>query len=528
MTSTLFTNGTLLTMNPAQPRAEALLVRGDKIEAVGGREELRALCGDEPCREVDLAGNTLLPGFIDGHSHISQFAQSLRFAQLRQARSMDDLLKLLNAFIHDNNIPEGAWVVGMGYDPQRLREKAHPLRGVLDRIAGHPVIVTADSGHMGCMNSRALSLADVTAESADPAGGHIGREADGHPSGYLEENAFFSVAGVIPKPTEAELMNCLARAQQIYASFGVTTAQEGLMHPADFDLLRKAGETGRLTLDIVGYADIRERDLFPHGQPRWGLDPQNRFRVGGYKMFLDGSPQGRTAWLTTPYLPKDGQPAGYRGYPVMEDGQVLRFVRLAAQDGMQLLTHCNGDAAIDQLLDAHRQPSGTRNVIIHAQLMRRDQLPRVKALGLMPSYFVAHVHRYGDTHIQNLGMQRASLISPVRSTAELGIPYTLHQDTPVMLPNMLHTLYCAMCRTTEAGVLLGPDERVTLHQALLGVTLFGAYQSFDESLKGALRPGMRADLAVAQGDWLLDAAESFRDKQVLQTYRAGELIFERN
>ncbi len=525
---TIFTNGTILTMNPAEPTAEALLERDGVIEALGGLAELRGLCGGEACREENLDGNTLLPAFIDGHSHILQFARTLHYAQLGEARSFEEIVKCLEDFIRDRRVPVGAWVIGMGYDPDRLEERAHPLRQVLDRVADHPVIVTADSGHMGCMNTKALALAGVTARTEAPEGGRIGHGADGEPDGYLEENAFSQYSRVIPAPTEEQFWQGLARAQEIYASYGVTMAQEGLMHPEDYRVLRSADEEGRLTLNLVGYADIRERDRFPHAEPGWGLRSGGRFRVGGYKLFLDGSPQGRTAWLTRPYLPKAGQPADYLGYPVMSGEQARRYVELAAADGQQLLTHCNGDAAIDQLLDAHAKPCQTRNVIIHAQLMRRDQLPRVKALGLMPSYFVAHVERYGDAHLRNLGAERAGLISPIHSTAALGIPYTLHQDTPVMPPDMLRTLYCAMCRVTGEGKPLGPEERATLSEALRGATVYGAYQYFEENRRGMLKPGMRADLTVAEGRLVSDPRESFRDKRILATYRDGEKIFTRS
>lgn len=516
----LFTNGTILTMNDNQPQTEAVLIKDGFIEATGSLRELRALCGPEKAQEVDLAHHTLIPAFVDGHSHILHCAQGLLFAQLSETRTFQEILDALKAYIDQNHVAPGEWVIGTGYDPERLVEKAHPTRALLDALKDWPVLVTADSGHMGCLNGFALRLAGIDAATPDPEGGRIGHEADGEPNGYLEEAAFTGVQRFIPAVTPQRLMEGLERAQRLYASYGVATAQEGLLHPEDCDILKAADETGRLRLDVIGYADIRQRESFAHEQPNWGLRP-GRFRIGGYKMFLDGSPQGRTAWLTKPYLPMDGQEAGYRGYPMMSLEEARRYVEIAAEEKRQLLTHCNGDAAIDQLLDAHTAPCATRNVIVHAQTMRIDQLSRAKALGLMPSFFVAHVQRYGDQHIRNLGMERAALISPVGSAERLGLRYTLHQDTPVMPPDMAGTVSCAMRRVTEAGVPLGPQERVGLMAALRGVTAYGAYQYFEEAFKGAIKPGMRADLAVMEGDWLGMPPEQLAHSRALATYKDG-------
>lgn len=516
----LLTNGTILTMDDQRPRAEAVLVDGGRVSAVGGLEELRGRLAPGSVHEIDLEGNTLLPGFVDGHSHIVHCAQSLLFAQLGQARSFADMLECLRAYIRENNVAPGEWVVGTGYDPQMLREKGHPTRPVLDALEAWPVLVTADSGHMGCMNRTALRAAGITADTPAPQGGRIGHDENGEPNGYLEEAAFTAMQRFIPPVTAQRLLHGLERAQRLYASYGVTTAQEGLLQPDSYALLKKADEAGRLWLDVVGYADIRTRDDLPHDQPRWGLR-EGRFRVGGYKLFLDGSPQGRTAWLTKPYRPKEGQPADYRGYPMLSLEEAAAYVDLAARDNEQLLTHCNGDAAIDRLLDATKRPTALRNVIVHAQTMRLDQLERVRALGLMPSYFVAHVERYGDQHIQNLGMERAALISPVASTARLGIPYTLHQDTPVMPPDMAGTVGVAMRRVTQAGVTLGEGERVSMLQALRGITTYGAYQCFEETEKGMLRAGMRADFVVMQGDWPHMSAQEIAASKALLVYKDG-------
>ena len=509
---TLFENGTVLTMDESNPVAEALLIRDGRVALAGKRKELMELCGGERPRAFDMGGGTLLPGFIDGHGHIVHTAQSLLFAPLGEARTADDVVNALNRHAHERAVPPGEWVIGTGYDPRAVRLN----RRTLDRASGHPVLVTAASGHAGCMNSRALEMCQITKDTPDPPTGRIGRDESGEPNGYLEEGAFEMARAHVPPPSMARLREGLAAAQRLYASHGVTTAQEGLLDAAGFALLKEADESDRLFLDVAAYADIRNP---PPGAV--GLRGK-RLRVLGYKLFLDGSPQGRTAWLSEPYLPVE---KGERGYPAATQAQARAAVRRAAREGVQLLTHCNGDAAIDRLLDVHQEKSRTRNVIVHAQLMRRDQLPRVKALGLMPSCFVAHVDVYGDTHIENLGLERASRISPLKSTCDMGIPFTLHQDSPVMPPNMLHTLYCAMARYTRGGALLGADERIGLHEALKAVTVYGAYQHFEENEKGALRPGMRADLVLAEGDIRACPPEELANRRVKGTWKDGGRVF---
>ena len=508
---TLFENGVILTMDDAHPTADALLMGEGRILAVGSREELRAL-GGARAEAFDLEGHTLLPGFVDGHSHLVHTAQSLLMAPLSEVESVEEALEALRA--HGRDLAPDEWLMGAGYDPRKV-----PLtRDALDSLGARPVAVSADSGHMACLNSRALALCGLREDSPDPPNGRLGRDEEGRLNGFLEEEAFTAARAHMPAPDPKRLRRGLQKAQRLYASYGLTTVQEGFLDQAGFDLLRDAACGEALSLDVVAYADARTP---PCGAVGFGL---GRLRVAGYKLFLDGSPQGRTAWLTRPYLPAEGR-AEECGYPAASDDEARAAVRRAAAENVQLLTHCNGDAAIDRLLDAHEAPSRTRNVIVHAQLMRPDQLPRVKTLGLMPSYFVKHVERYGDVHVQNLGLERAGGISPLRSTQALGIPFTLHQDTPVLPPDMLDTLRCAILRLTTSGRALGPQERIGLREALRAATVYGAYQYGEEREKGRLLPGLRADLTLAEGDLTLGPEAWPHGGRILGTWKDGVRIY---
>ncbi|MGO0862293.1 amidohydrolase family protein, partial [Clostridioides difficile] len=191
----------------------------------------------------------------------------------------------------------------------------------------------------------------------------------------------------------------------------------------------------------------------------------NRFKIGGYKIFLDGSPQGKTAWLTKPY---ENSEDGYCGYPIYKDEEVEKFINISVEEKMQLLTHCNGDAAADQLINSFEKVIKEKNikddmrpVMIHAQTVREDQVDEMKKINMIPSYFVAHTYYWGDIHIKNLGESRAFKISPLKTTIEKGLIYTLHQDTPVIAPNMLETIWCAVNRITKKGVLIGENEKIS-------------------------------------------------------------------
>lgn len=541
----LYKNGSVLTMDE-NGCCEALLTRGGLIAGVGTLAQMRALAGG-PCEEIDLAGGALLPGFIDGHSHFAQFAGSLCTAALTACRSLDDVVRTLRDFAAETALPADAWIIGFGYDHNALAEHRHPDRTVLDAVSDtRCVLISHASGHMGCLNSAALAALGITAATPDPQGGHIGRGADGAPNGYLEENAFMQAAQRAPRPDTAQMLRAMRRAQDIYFSYGITTAQEGLLKEPEDALLRGMAAAGELQLDVVGYADIAHCPQLAESAPHWTpadtaadvpAPPayEGHYRVGGYKLFLDGSPQGRTAWLSQPYTPEAGQSADYRGYPVWPDEDVRRFVSRAAAEGRQLLTHCNGDAAAQQLLDAHAFVqelrggvpgiASRRNVIIHAQLLRVQQLPEVAALGLMPSYFVAHTYYWGDVHLKNLGARRAGHISPVASTARLGIPYTFHMDTPVLRPDALMCMQCAVLRRTRAGVPLAESEAVPVAEALRGVTVNGAYQYFEERAKGTLAPGKAADLVQLAENPLTADPERLAQIAVVRTMKGGETVY---
>ena len=277
----LFFGGSILTMEDA-PAPEAVLVRDGKIAAAGPLAALTALAPG--ARRRDLEGCCLMPAFLDAHSHITALASTLGLCQLGAAGSFREIRTALQDYRAAH--PQG-WTVGFGYDHNVLDERAHPTRQVLDEcMPGVPVLITHASGHMGVASTAALEAMGITADTPDPEGGRIGREADGRtPNGYLEETAFLRIRAALPAPSRADACKALAAAEQTYLSHGIVLAQEGLADQGRYDLLASA----RLTVDTVGYADLKHDP-----------DLAERPGIGGDKIFLDGSPQGRTAWMLEP------------------------------------------------------------------------------------------------------------------------------------------------------------------------------------------------------------------------------------
>lgn len=512
--------------------AQAVLVSDGKIEAVGTEQELRELAGDS-CEQIDCRGGALLPSFIDAHSHLTALAQTLAFCDLSEAVNFSQIVEKLQQFAAQKEWGQGDWLISFGYDHNNLEEKRHPDRHLLDRAAAEiakvtgtelPIVMTHASGHMGVLSSLALEKLGIDAKTPDPEGGVIAREADGTPSGYLEEKAFIETTAQLPRPSLEDRMRNIEQAQKIYWSYGITTIQDGLTKTAEWELLQTMAQQGRLKSDVVCYADLLDHRALVQENPEYTGPYRNHLRIGGYKIFLDGSPQGKTAWLTEPY--EGGNDCGY---PIYGDQQVEHFVRQAVEDQQQLLAHCNGDAAAQQYLDACRRVGNTasiRPVMIHAQLLRPDQLPILKQVGMIPSYFVAHTWFWGDVHLQNLGEQRAQNISPLHATEQMEIPYTLHQDTPVIPPDMLQTVWCAVNRRSKSGHNMGEQQRVSTAQALRAVTASAAFQYFEEEQKGTIFPGKWADLVLLSENPLQKEEEQLNNVRVLKTIFHGEKLYD--
>jgi predicted amidohydrolase YtcJ len=526
--------GRIITMDPSQPFAEAVLVEGERIVAVGGKELRKAHEGD--ARVVELGRRAMLPGFIDAHGHLTATAAYINFVNLSPppVGPVADVARLqttLREHIERERIPAGRWVVGVGYDDSLLKEKRHPTRDDLDVVSReHPIFIVHVSGHLSVGNSALLSQVGISSETVDPPGGAYRRRADSRePNGVFEEMAHYAVMARLPRPNPDGALIGLQKTLAYLASRGLTTVQDGGANAENLQLLQSAAQNGLLNLDVVAY-----RYWSPIGMalPKEFVsnEYQNRFRVDGVKIILDGSPQGKTAFLSRPYtVPPVGRDASYRGYPSLPEPVVQKAVTAALQARVPLLAHANGDAAAEILIDAVDAAAvaeAPRVVMIHSQTVRDDQLDRMARLRITPSFFVSHTFFWGDWHREEtLGVERAIRISPTRSATERGIRYTLHNDPPVVPPDMIRTLWSATTRRTRSGEVLGREQRASTHEALAGITLDAARQYGEEASKGSISAGKQADFVIVDQDPLAMDPENLLQLQVLETISRGKTVF---
>ncbi len=530
----IYRSGRMVTMDDDNPEAEALAISGGRIRAVGAGDDIMSLAGPST-RIDDLDGLVVLPGFIDGHGHMASAGLYFGFADLQPppagpVNSIADLQQALVDYRDNNDGGFEGWILGAGYDESLLREGRHPDRDDLDAVsADQPIFIWHVSGHLAVANSKALEMAGVGPSSADPGGGVFRRRPGTNvPSGIVEERALYLFQDRLPEFRSSHLFDFLDKAQRNYAAWGITTAQDGATRAHEMDLLRASDAAGRLKLDVVAYPWFDSVAALDTSTFRPG-NYQGRVRTGGAKLMLDGSPQGKTAWLTEPYaVPPEGRDGGYAGYPLMEDDELGTLVDTLFERGWQVLAHCNGDAAGDQFIAAvtaateKRGAADRRPVMIHAQMAREDQLDRMAALGMMASFFVTHTYYWGDWHRDSvMGPTRASRISPAASALARGMHFTLHNDSPVVPSDSRMLLWSAVNRQTRTGVVLGPDQQLDVMPALKALTIDGAYQHFEDDTKGSITPGKLADLVILADDPRAVEPATLKDIEIVETIKEG-------
>lgn len=530
----LFVGEHILTMEDGAAPS-ALATRGERIVWTGARADADGWIGPDT-RVHELGGRALLPGFIDAHGHLTYQAAIIDLANVASppVGPVEDLASLadtLRTYMEERAIASGAWVVGNGYDDSLLAERRHPTRADLDAVSTeHPIALIHVSGHLATANSRALARIGYDADTADPAGGHIRREPGSRvPNGVLEETAIGPLRALLGSQGQDPAGN-IAKALSLYASHGITTVQDGATAPQGVALLQTLADRGQLSLDVIAYPMLADPATpLPETNDPGGY--RNRFKIGGIKLLLDGSPQGKTAYLSRPYfVPPAGKDADYRGYPIFQQPVLDALVERPLAAGVPVLAHANGDAAADMLIEAVAASGAAdtdhRLVMIHAQTVREDQLKRMRALGMIPSFYAAHTFYWGDWHRDSvLGPERAARISPTGTARGLGLRFTVHNDSPVVPPDMIRLLWATTNRVTRSGQVLGAAERVRVRDALAAVTIDAAYQSFDEDLKGSLAPGKLADLVILSADPLATPAEELLDLEVLETWARGRRVY---
>lgn len=551
----IYYHGTFLTMDSNIEQAAAVLIEDGVIREVGAKDSLCLLAPEAEL--VDMEGKTVLPGFVDGHSHLTAVASNMQLANLNpppsgSCDSMEKLIEILTEFLAEKKaagtLKKDSWIMGMGYDNSILENGRYPGKRELDQVSvEYPVAAVHVSGHICAVNSRGLELLGYSGEQFDiPSGGIV------EPEGILKENAFLipEKQRIMAASLSSDMTEAIGRASDYYASFGITTAQDARAGEEDYKNLLKAGEEGVLKNDVALYMPEQTAEIWlPKQNPEKNLYT-NRVRAAGCKMFLDGSPQGKTAWLSSPYLDvPEGEKKDYCGGPVLSDETVITSMVNCIKNHWQVNVHANGDAAIEQMIrcyeaagkrvaeeraaenrtgqnDGRIDGADLRPVIIHCQTARRDQIRRMRRDGILASFFNDHVYYWGDYHYESvLGPERAEHISPLSWAMESGISFTLHQDSPVVPPDILFSVHNAVNRRTRKGRVLGADQRITVKEALRAVTICGAFQIFEEKKKGSITPGKMADFVVLSENPLNVPVEKIREIKVLETIKGGETIY---
>ena len=537
---TLYFNGNILTVDENFTIAEAVLTGGGRILAVGklADVEAQALAG---AKRHNLAGRTMIPGFVDPHGHfpdsgfLALFRVDVAPPPIGNCDSLEKLFERLAERVRKT--PPGDWIIAARFDPAGFSGARYPTRDELDRVSTrHPIWLSHFTGHAGVANSLALAFRGVDESSADPAGGMLGRiHESGRLDGLLTGMAAMGALGDTEFMMNLERFHAAVKlASEEYLSEGVTFAQNAwapetlLKYFCDLATKPDDGRVGVMVLP-AGFLEPQ----FTNGELGF-TDPASQSVIfGPRKLFADGSIHIQTACLTKPYhRPLNGDPS-YCCKPSITVEDMCKRMLPLHNAGFQLHIHANGDATADIVLEAmarvleHTPRDDHRHTLIHAQTLRADQLDRLAELGMSVSFFIAHVHYWGEYHHDvSLGPERAANISPAGWAAERGLRYTIHNDTTVtpMLP--LHLMWCAVQRMTTAGRVLGPHQRISAREALKAHTIDAAWQVFQESERGSIEVGKRADFSILSSD-PLGSDDAIRDISVLETILGGRVVYKR-
>lgn len=538
----IWSGGPVITINDKTPRAEAVAERGGRIVAVGKRTDVLKLRGPAT-QMIDLKGRALLPGFIDPHGHVLGGGMQALSANLLappdgNVKDIPGLLQSVRDWVAANDaaVKKINLIVGFGYDNSTLAERRHPTREELDSVSRDvPMLLVHQSSHLATVNSKALEVLGITAETPDPAGGVIRRKAGGkEPDGVLEETAFQGAAlKLLGQIGPDGAMAFFKAGADLWARFGYTTAQDGASTPNSVAIMRQVAAAGELRIDVVSYPVlVMDREFVKANASR---DYKSRFRVGGGKIVIDGSPQAFTAWRDRPYYkPVGSYPPGYSGYPSTMPEDVVSLMTWSFENNVHLLTHANGEAAMDAMIAGvtvaqlkHGADKDRRHVLIHGQFMREDQLDAFRRLQVIPSLFPMHTFYWGEWHVnQTMGPEAGQNISPTGWVRKRDMIFTTHHDAPVAFPDSMRVLDATVTRRARGtGRVIGPQHRVDVMTALKAMTLWPAYQYFEEGTKGSIEVGKLADFVILSKDPTQVPATTLGQLKVTETIKEGETVF---
>ena len=536
----IYFGGDIITMEGDSPKyAEAVAVKNGKIVFVGKKADAEKLKGDST-KMNDLKGKTMLPGFLDAHSH---YINSLLVANQCMlyappsgpAKDVESIIAELKKFAGERKVPKGELIIGYGYDENVMPGGKFLNRDDLDAaFPDNPVRVDHVSMHGCVLNSLALKKYGFSSETKTPPGGIIVRKpGTNEPYGLIMETAFLPVMEKSESMTPAQEIEWTRAGQMLYAQAGITTAHEGATHLPQLRTIKQASDAGSNIIDVIAYPFITDVENILKEFPlaNWGKY-NNGFKIGGVKITIDGSPQGKTAYFSSPYL--TGGPGGeknWKGELTFPQDMVNQMVKKVYEMNVPLNLHCNGDASIDAFLTAYEYArngdfSKPWNVTtIHSQFMRNDQMAKFVKYNIRPSFYTLHTYYFYEAHLNNRGFEQANYISPVRDAIDIGMKPTNHTDFVVAPLDQMMMLWSAVNRISRAGVKVGPDQIIKPYEGLQCMTINVAKQYEEENSKGSLKEGKLADLVILDKNPLKVDPMEIKNIKVVETIKEGSTIF---
>lgn len=539
----IYFGGDIITMEGTTATyAEAIAVKDGEIVFVGSKADAFKLRSDSTVMN-DLQGRTMLPGFLDAHSHYSNSLLVANQCKLYAppsgtAKDVESIITALKVYAAERSIPKGEMIMGYGYDDNVMPNGRLLNRDDLDRaFPDNPVRIDHVSMHGAVLNSLALKYYGINAGTKTPPGGVIVRKpGTNEPYGLIMETAFLPVFEKSTPMTPEQEIEFTRAGQLLYAEAGITTAQEGATHLAQLHIIKRASDAGSNIIDVVAYPFITDVDniLKEFPQDEW-LKYKNNFKIGGIKITIDGSPQGRTAFFSTPYL--TGGPEGEKnwlGELTFPQETVNQMVKKVYEMNVPLILHCNGDGAIDAFLKAYesaragdyRKPWNVTT--IHSQFMRKDQMVKFAKYNVRPSFYTLHTYYFYEAHLKNRGFEQAQYISPMRDAIDAGMKPTNHTDFVVAPLDQMMMLWSAVNRISREGAKVGLSQCVSPYEGLQAMTINVAAQYDEADSKGSLKMGKRADMVILDKNPLKIEPIFIKDIKVLETIKDGKTIYKKD
>ncbi len=514
-------DGNVLTMNPSQPHAEAIAIKNDRIVKVGTNEEISRWIGKNT-KVIGLKGRTVVPGLIDTHVHVVDFGRFLRWIDLRDVKSIEEIQRRIRKRAQET--PEGKWILGHGWDQTRFKEKRSPnLRDLDGASPDKPVVLYHLRGCMCVANSKALELADVTKETSAPSGGTIEKDTEtGEPTGILHENAMDLVWKTIPEPVEEEIMEAASLACEKIVEAGVTSVHWIVSSSTEIRIIQRLRAENKLILRvyIITPANILDHITSLSSCKDFG---DNVVSIGSVKIFADGSLAARTAALYEPY--RDDHTT--KGKLLYTQEEINALVAKAHKANFHVVIHAMGDQAIDLALTAFEKTlmemprKNHRYRIEHTSVLNKELIQRIKKLeavvSIQPSSIISEFSVWSAA--DRLGPTRARWLYPLKTLIKEGIRLSGGSDCPMEPLSPFSGIQAAVARHPFR------EERITVDEALRMYTVNAAYASFEENIKGSIEEGKLADLTVISRDPRTTPPSKIEDIKVRMTIVAGKVVY---